>query len=184
MAWGPMGNEGGSTERDPLSVAQDSVDVDITSVWHHPPPPGDVLLHDHDLSSDELSEKDIGLLVIAMGVASQNDLDVLQVETECFDASIDEGNRSLEVRVDEDVPFRGRDQKRAQAPGAHEVKVVHDLMCRERIVPAVLRPGMNRGGSKDGQDQNKSPHVILCGLLRQVKESPRRLGRRGLPVLF
>ena len=46
-----------------------------------------------------------------MGMAAQNDSDVGQVEPEPLHVLFDEGNRSLEIRVDEDVPLGGRNQK-------------------------------------------------------------------------
>ena len=104
----------------------------------HPLPRRDVLLHDHDLGSRDPSQKDVCLLVIPVSVASQNDLDVGHVEAKRFHALFDEGNRPLEVRIDEDVALGGRNQKGAQAASAHEVQVVHHLVCWERIIPTVL----------------------------------------------
>jgi hypothetical protein len=111
-----MGHQRRPAECDFFSVVKDVVDRDILLAPIHSLPPRDVLFHDHDLGSDALPEKDVGLLVIAVGVASQDDLDVVEVEAERFDAPFDERNRSLEIRVDEDVPLGCGDQKRTQAP--------------------------------------------------------------------
>ena len=133
-----VGDERRSTERDFVSVVQDAVDRNLTGAPVHTPPTLDVLLHDHDLGSDAFPEKYISGLVVPVGVAAQDDLDVGEVEAELRHAAFDHRNRSLEVRVDEDVPFGRRDQKRAQPSGTHEVEVVHDLMGRERVIPTVL----------------------------------------------
>ena len=188
-----VGDECCPAQRHFLSVVQDAVDLDLTGTPIHTLPRFDVLLHDHDLGSDALPEKHIGRLVIPVGVAAQDDLDVGQVEAELRHASFDHGDRSLEIRVDEDVPLRRRNQERAQASGAHEVEVVHHLMCRERIIPSVLRQSVNGGGRKDGQHQDEFPHVVSFGRLWKIRctlsaalvrchklRSPRRSDRRGL----
>ncbi len=72
--------------------------------------------------------------MVAVRVAAQHNLDVIEIEAELRGLLLQQRNCPLEATVDEDVPLVRCDQKRRKRLRPDVVDVVDDVVCGERLV--------------------------------------------------
>jgi hypothetical protein len=75
--------------------------------------------------------------VVLMRLAHEEVANVFDTEAQLANGALDDGHRFDEPGVDEDVPFRGRDEKRRDLVRAHVVHVSDDV---KRLDGPVRRP--------------------------------------------
>ncbi len=131
----------------------------------------DVALHHHQLRAGLLLNDARRLVVIAVGVADQDDLGVGVLEAELRDGLLDRRHILLEVGVDQDVALRRIDQVDGQIGRADVVKVAGDLEPRDFAVPvgvALRQQGRcvqgERGQQRDDCEMNSHRHLVTCSL--------------------
>ena len=92
----------------------------------------DVGVHDHEFRVGVGFDEAGGGVVIAVGVADEQDLGVGVLEAESFDARADGGDVFREIRIDQDVALRGVDEVDGEVGGA-------DLRWGMRVEVGMLR---------------------------------------------
>src|SRR5213593_4174132 len=72
--------------------------------------------------------------MIDVRLPRKQNLDVLEMKTELFDACLDQWNRFLKSAIDQKMASRRRDQKRREIARADIVHIRDDAVCREGLV--------------------------------------------------
>src|ERR1700730_4510383 len=88
-------------------------------------------------------------------MTDHQDLDVFEFEPKLLDAVADEGNRTVQVRIDENVALRRDDQVRRQVLAAHVVKVVGDAKGRNGRGPIRVLLSLQHRREQDQQCQER-----------------------------
>ena len=100
---------------------------------------GHVCVHHHEFRAGVRFDEADAFIVIAMGVADQDNLRVRVLEAEPLDALSDSGHILFEVPVDEDVALRSGDQIRREVGCSDVIQVAGDPEAGNAAVPVGVR---------------------------------------------
>ena len=164
-----MGDERRAAKGHLVFPAQNPVDGVLFSARLHRLQQRYVLGHRHHLRAGHLFDQRITFLVIAMGMVSQQDLDVRKFEPKVGDRFRDRWHIALVSAVDENISLRCNDKERAQSPGSDVIDVANDLVRWERRRPVFRRAHVPRqyrtrsiGMSSDADRRMIGRRWILC----------------------
>ncbi len=138
-----------------------------------------------ELRAGPLPQRGEAAGVVGVGLAVDEELDVLQLEAELPDAVADEGRGLHEAAVDHDVP-RGRgDQERRDIARPDVIEVVRDPERLDRLVPrAGGRVGLGQDGQGGREEQEESEKGVADHGGQDIKghpdQSASRPARRSL----
>ena len=94
----------------------------------HPLQRRDILGHCYDLATGQPLDHRVSLHVVGVRVATQNDLDIFELESELLHRVLEHRDAVLPVCVDQYVPLGGGDKKGGEAVGADVIQVADDPM--------------------------------------------------------
>jgi hypothetical protein len=86
----------------------------------------------HHLRAGNRLHRGVALLVIAVRVAAEQDLDVRELEPELLDRPLNRRHVALVGAVDQNVALRRDDQEHRQAIRPHVIDIANHLVRRER----------------------------------------------------
>ncbi len=133
-----------------------------------------VFPHHHDLRTGQLLDQGITFLMVTVRVRSEQNPDVCEFEPELSDRLLDRADVPLVRTVDENVPFRRRDEERTERSGPNVVDVADHLVRRKRR--RLIRLGAHVA-SQDGSRGVRLPANCddgLIGRLPALSESHTR----------
>ena len=140
-----------AAEFDRIPIVQHSIDLRARPSRRGAFDCGHIGVHDHQLRASLGLDDADAFIVVAVGVADQDDLRVRVLEAEAFEALADRGHILFEVAVDQDVALRCGDQIDGQVRRSHVIKVAGDLEAGDRSMPVRIPLGTGR----DGADKRK-----------------------------
>jgi hypothetical protein len=104
-----------------------------------------VLFHCHDFGACQFLDQRIARHVIRMGMASEEDLDVCELEAQFFNCGANHRHGFFVIAVDQNMPFWSRNQEGTQLFGSHKIHIADDFVSREGLVPVDSRNGITPG---------------------------------------
>ena len=149
-----MRGQGGTSQFDLVAIVQHAVDGMRLAAGRDLLQCRDVLLHRHHAGAGHFLDHRIGLHVVAVRVAAEDDLDVGEFESELLDARADHRHGLLEVGIDQDVAFRGGDQVTPEVDRADEIDVADHLMGGKGLTPFGTGVGLRRQLSGGNEHRN------------------------------
>ena len=135
-----------------------------------------VAVHDHVFSTGLPDQLGAAGDMIPMGMADQQDPDVLESKPERFNAGADQGHRGFQAGVDQDMAPRRHDQIRGQIAAADVVQIVRDPKRRDRGGPIRLRCGRQPGGRQ--QQRQADPRRPAAARVAQDRVHGQIIARR------
>src|SRR4051812_41521293 len=101
---------------------------------------GNIGLHNHETSACLAFDQAHAAVVIVVCMADQEDFGIAVIESELLNVRFDERYILREIRVDQDISFRGPDQVDGEIRGANVKEVTRNLEGGKWAVPLwVLR---------------------------------------------
>src|SRR5687767_14173795 len=76
--------------------------------------------------------------MITMRMTRKKDLHITNFKSQLLDTRANHRHRSLETRIDQDMPLLRCDEIRRQSPRTHIIKIVRDPMRRKWLMPVTL----------------------------------------------
>jgi hypothetical protein len=116
-----------SAKRHRLAVVQNLIDRVSFPTWLYPLKGRHILRHCDDLSSSQLLDQRVSLLMISVRVTAEQDFGIGELEPELLNGFLNGPYISLVRTVDEYVSLRRDDQKRTQRSGSQRLSCAVEL---------------------------------------------------------
>ena len=163
VAGSEMGDEGRAAENHFIAIAKDAIDFGgrikvggIVAIVKIGAAAGfddrDIASHDHVAGAGQFFDLGAAGIVVPMGVADEQNLNIGELEAEAFHARLDQREILREITVDENVPLRCRDQIVRQSFAADVIQVAGDAKGRKRLGPVGALGASGRCGCRTGEE--------------------------------
>src|SRR6516225_3137907 len=128
-------------------------------------------VHYHVVRTGQLLDERAPRAVVPMGMADQQDLDIVKMESQLLNALANQRDARLETAVDEDVAPGGGDQVGGKSAAPDVIDVADHAEWRKRLSPG--RAALRQEAAGEGQQEDHRAEESRQGFCTRVGSTKR-----------